>query len=60
MIAICYYNPGTSVQIQVSREVQSTDFRRCWCEVKHDIDGWPHARPLISFDATFIKGKYDR
>ncbi|XP_074360502.1 uncharacterized protein LOC141700696 [Apium graveolens] len=54
-------NPGTAVEIDdvPHSEERGTSVCNCifWC-LKAMMDGWKYARPVISIDGTFLKGKY--
>ncbi|XP_074377655.1 uncharacterized protein LOC141719173 [Apium graveolens] len=54
-------NPGTIAEIDVvphSEEQGTSVYKRIvWC-LKAMMDGWQHARPVISIDGTFLKGRY--
>jgi len=55
-------NPGSVMEIDAvphQTEIGKSVFVRAfWC-LKAMIDGWQHARPVISIDGTFLKGKYN-
>nr|XP_017247486.1 PREDICTED: uncharacterized protein LOC108218857 [Daucus carota subsp. sativus] len=55
-------NPGSVVVVNVvphhTDRGTSTFVRAFWC-LKAMIDGWQYARPVISIDGTFLKGKYN-
>ncbi|XP_074354039.1 uncharacterized protein LOC141692963 [Apium graveolens] len=54
-------NPETIAEIDVvphSEERGTSVYKRIfWC-LKAMIDGWQHARPIISIDGNFLKGRY--
>ncbi|XP_063942817.1 uncharacterized protein LOC135150445 [Daucus carota subsp. sativus] len=55
-------NVGSIVVVEVvphhKERGTSTFVRAFWC-LKAMIDGWQYARPVISIDGTFLKGKYN-
>ncbi|KAL6559429.1 hypothetical protein OROGR_004546 [Orobanche gracilis] len=60
--ALMHFNPGTSALIEA--EVDVTTFntsvcKRVWWAFKPMADGWKYARPVISIDGTFLKGRYN-
>ena len=61
LAAILHTNPGSVVEIyDVPHTLErgtSVCKRIFWC-LKAMMDGWKHARPVISIDGTFLKGKY--
>ena len=60
-MAIVHANPGSIVVIDAIPHATMYNNSVCkrvfWC-LKAMIDGWQHARPLLSIDGTFLKGKY--
>lgn len=62
MMAMKHANPGSVVEIDAGDYHQNNDasvfIRIFWC-LKPMIDGWQHARPVLSIDGTFLKGKYN-
>ncbi|XP_047313724.1 uncharacterized protein LOC124917311 [Impatiens glandulifera] len=60
--ALMHFNPGTSVSIEAVVDVtklHTSVFKRVWWAFKPIADGWQHARPVISIDGTFLKGRYN-
>ncbi|XP_074327403.1 uncharacterized protein LOC141665321 [Apium graveolens] len=61
LAAIKKTNPGTITEIDVVPHAQERGTSVCkrifWC-LKAMMDGWQHARPVISIDGTFLKGRY--
>ncbi|KAK1353805.1 hypothetical protein POM88_052170 [Heracleum sosnowskyi] len=57
---LMHYNPGTIALIDaVASDMPNTSIcKRVWWAFKSMIDGWQHARPVISIDGTFLKRKY--
>ncbi|XP_074342313.1 uncharacterized protein LOC141679827 [Apium graveolens] len=59
--AILTANPGTAVEIDVvphSEERGTSVCKRIFWFLKAMMNGWKYARPVISIDGTFLKGKY--
>ncbi|XP_074379718.1 uncharacterized protein LOC141720689 [Apium graveolens] len=59
---VMHFNPGTVALIDVEADVTKPNtfmYKRVWWAFKPMIDGWQHARPVISVDGTFLKGKYN-
>ncbi|CAM8960811.1 unnamed protein product [Rhodiola kirilowii] len=60
--ALMHFNPGTSAIIEVehiSGGENTSVCKRVWWAFKPMIDGWQYARPVISIDGTFLKGRYN-
>ncbi|XP_074323481.1 uncharacterized protein LOC141660395 [Apium graveolens] len=60
--AVMHFNPGTVALIDVEADVTKPNTsvcKRVWWVFKPMIDGWQHARLVISIDGTFLKGKYN-
>lgn len=58
--ALMHFNPGTSALIEVENANSNTSVcKRVWWAFKPMADGWQHARPVISIDGTFLKGRYN-
>ncbi|XP_074361213.1 uncharacterized protein LOC141701466 [Apium graveolens] len=61
LAAIIKTNPGTIVEIDVVPHAKERGMSVCkrifWC-LKAMMDGWQHARSVISIDGTFLKGRY--
>ncbi|XP_074336923.1 uncharacterized protein LOC141674097 [Apium graveolens] len=61
LAAIIKINPGTIVEIDVVPQAKERGTSVCkrifWC-LKAMMDGWQHARPVISIDGSFLKGRY--
>ncbi|XP_074351474.1 uncharacterized protein LOC141690585 [Apium graveolens] len=54
-------NPGSAVEINDvphSEEGGTSVCKRIFWYLKAMMDGWKYARPVISIDGTFLKGKY--
>ncbi|XP_074341993.1 uncharacterized protein LOC141679390 [Apium graveolens] len=61
LAAIIKTNPGTIVEIDVvphSKERGTFVCKQIFWYLKAMMDGWQHARPVISIDRTFLKGRY--
>nr|XP_017239404.1 PREDICTED: uncharacterized protein LOC108212188 [Daucus carota subsp. sativus] len=56
--ALMYYNPGTVALIEAEVDVDASVCKRVWWSFKPMIEGWQHARPVISIDGTFLKERY--
>ncbi|XP_074323816.1 uncharacterized protein LOC141660725 [Apium graveolens] len=61
LTAIKKTNAGTIAEIDAVPHAQERGTSVCkrifWC-LKAMMDGWQHARPVISIDGTFLKGRY--
>ncbi|WOG99912.1 hypothetical protein DCAR_0519268 [Daucus carota subsp. sativus] len=58
--ALMHYNPGTVTLIEADVLNHNTSVcKRVGWAFKPMIDGWQHARPVISIDGTFLKGRYN-
>ena len=57
-----HFNPGTRAIIEAENitgdEITSV-CKRVWWAFKLMVDGWRHARPVISIGGTFLKGRYN-
>lgn len=62
LTAMVKANPGSVAEIEAVpldvRNKTSICKRIFWC-LKAMMDGWQHARPILSIDGTFLKGKYN-
>ncbi|XP_074346282.1 uncharacterized protein LOC141685057 [Apium graveolens] len=61
LAAIMKTNPGTIAEIDVvpyAKERGTSVCKRIFWSLKAMMDGWQHARPVISIDKTFLKGRY--
>ena len=62
MTALAHANPGSAVLIDAVPHERlpftSVCKRVFWC-LKATMDGWKHARPVLSIDGTFLKGPYN-
>ncbi|XP_063940555.1 uncharacterized protein LOC135149272 [Daucus carota subsp. sativus] len=62
LTALMHFNPGTRAIIEAENitgdEITSV-CKRVWWAFKPMVDGWRHARPVISIDGTFLKGRYN-
>ncbi|XP_074358120.1 uncharacterized protein LOC141697578 [Apium graveolens] len=59
--AIMKTNPGTIAEIDAvphAKERGTSVCKRIFWSLKAMMDGWQHARPVISIDGTFLKGRY--
>ncbi|XP_074377113.1 uncharacterized protein LOC141718634 [Apium graveolens] len=59
--AIMKINPGTIAEIDVvphAKERGTSVYKRIFWSLKAMMDGWQHARPMISIYGTFLKGGY--
>ncbi|XP_074342554.1 uncharacterized protein LOC141680151 [Apium graveolens] len=59
---LTHFNPGTIASIDAKIDVTKLNTsvcKRIWWAFKPVIDEWQHARPVISIDGTFLKGKYN-
>ena len=52
--ALMYYNPGTVALIEAEVDVDASVCKRVWWSFKPMIEGWQHARPVISIDIWYI------
>lgn len=61
LAAMLHANPGSVAEIDAVPHVEERGTSVCkrifWC-LKAMMDGWEHARPVISIDGTFLKGRY--
>ncbi|XP_074374219.1 uncharacterized protein LOC141714605 [Apium graveolens] len=60
--ALMQFNPGTVALIDAEPDVEKLNTSVCkrfWWAFKPMINGWQHARPVISIDGTFLKGRYN-
>ena len=62
LTAMLHANPGSVAEIVAVPHEEERGTSICksifWC-LKSMMDGWQHARPVISIDGTFLKGKYN-
>ncbi|XP_074328069.1 uncharacterized protein LOC141665981 [Apium graveolens] len=61
LAAIMKTNPGTIAEIDAvphAKERGTSVCKRIFWSLKAMMDGWQHARPVISIDGTFLKGRY--
>ncbi|XP_074324130.1 uncharacterized protein LOC141661048 [Apium graveolens] len=61
LAAIMKTNPGTIAEIDVvphAKERGTFVFKWIFRSLKAMMDGWQHARPVISIDETFLKERY--
>ncbi|XP_074355735.1 uncharacterized protein LOC141695386 [Apium graveolens] len=61
LAAIMKTNLGTIAKIDVvphAKERGTSVCTRIFWSLKAMMDGWQHARPVISIDGTFLKGRY--
>ncbi|XP_074374059.1 uncharacterized protein LOC141714439 [Apium graveolens] len=61
LAAIMKTNPGTIAEINVvphAKERGTSVCKRIFWSLKAMMDGWQHARPVISIDGTFLKERY--
>ncbi|KAL8126632.1 hypothetical protein AgCh_013763 [Apium graveolens] len=59
---VMHFNPGTVALIDAESDVTKPNTsvcKRVWWAFKPMIDGWQHARLVISINGTFLKGKYN-
>ncbi|XP_074327810.1 uncharacterized protein LOC141665726 [Apium graveolens] len=61
LAAIMKTNPGTIAEIDAvphAKERGTSVCKRIFWSLKAMMDGWQHARPVISIDGIFLKGRY--
>ena len=61
MAAVQRFLPGIIISFQtcpIAGDVSAVHFHRLFWAFKPCIDAWPHLKPVVQVDGTFLYGKY--